>query len=188
MRRDLIHSVYLEGDFDQAIAALDKAMANDLLCTSEDSVFTFKHLGVMMAAREGTRERGKYYLLQLIKIDTAANIFDMYASDQIYQMFMNVKKEFESARAKPAAAKAGGTPADGTRPGDVPGSAGVTALTAPSSVPSGTVPPDRESGKPKNWKTWAWVGGGGTALLGLGLGFYILESQSPPRPVRFSVD
>jgi len=65
-----------------------------------DSVFIFKHLGVMYAAKYDTRERGKYFMHQLLMVEPTARIMDMYASDMIYMIFKNIQDEFDQTRGK----------------------------------------------------------------------------------------
>lgn len=92
----LIRKHYHEGDFEQAISILELSLKEKKIISHSDSVFTFKHLGVMYAANERTRERGKYYMLQLLTIEPTARIMDMYASDMIYMIFKNLQEEFAS--------------------------------------------------------------------------------------------
>ncbi|MEO8104195.1 MAG: hypothetical protein ABI790_16895, partial [Betaproteobacteria bacterium] len=89
-----LHGIYLDGDFDQAIKAMEAALKGKQALTHADSVFIFKHLGVMYAATPATREKGRYYMAQLIYIEPTAKILDMYASDMIYLIFRNVQEEF----------------------------------------------------------------------------------------------
>jgi hypothetical protein len=64
----------------------------------EDSVFLFKHLGVMHAAKYETREKGKHYMVKLLEVEPTAKILDMYASDMIYMIFKNIKDELDATR------------------------------------------------------------------------------------------
>jgi hypothetical protein len=93
-----IHQTYIDGDFDLAIELIEDALKYGGPFTHEDSVFIFKHLGVMHTARYETREKGKQYLLQLLHVEPTAKIMDMYASDMIYMIFKNIRDEFESSR------------------------------------------------------------------------------------------
>src|SRR4051812_15590847 len=79
-----VRKLYQDGEFDQAIGILETALKEKRVVDHSDSVFVFKHLGVMYAANESTRERGKYFMLQLLTIEPTARIMDMYASDMIY--------------------------------------------------------------------------------------------------------
>lgn len=91
-----VHAIYLEGEFDEAAVILEKARQSAVL-THGDSTFIFKHLGVIYAAREETREKGKYFMYKLLATEPVANILDMYASDMIYMVFNHVKAEFEAS-------------------------------------------------------------------------------------------
>ncbi len=91
-----IHAAYLEGDFDPAIEAIEDARKYGGPFSRQDSIFMFKHLGVMYAAKYETREKGKHFMLALLEVEPTAKILDMYASDMIYMIFKNVKDEFEA--------------------------------------------------------------------------------------------
>ena len=93
-----VRKLYLEGDFEEAIQNLEAALKSDSPLDHGDSVLIFKYLGVMYAANSETREKGKYYMHQLLSVEPTAKIMDMYASDMIYMIFKNIQDEFESSR------------------------------------------------------------------------------------------
>lgn len=100
MDTNKVHEIYLEGDFDQAIRSLDGQIKSRRPMTHQESVFVYKHLGVMYAAQQSTRDKGKFYMSELINIEPTAKILDMYASDMIHLIFRNVQEEFEVKRAR----------------------------------------------------------------------------------------
>jgi hypothetical protein len=93
-----VRKLYMDGEFEQAIAILDTCLKAKRAYSHADSVFIFKHLGVMHAARYETRERGKMYMHALLMVEPTARILDMYASDMIYMIFKNIQEEFEANR------------------------------------------------------------------------------------------
>ena len=93
-----IHSTYIDGDFDRAVEMLEDAMKYGGPFSHQDSIFIFKHLGVMYAAKYETRENGKHFMLQLLNVEPTAKIMDMYASDMIYMIFKNIQDEFASSK------------------------------------------------------------------------------------------
>ncbi len=95
-----VHKEYLDGDFDLAVEKLETALKSGETFSHSDSVFIFKHLGVMYTARYETREKGKQYMLRLLDVEPTARIMDMYASDMIYMIFKNIQEEFETSRVK----------------------------------------------------------------------------------------
>jgi hypothetical protein len=145
---NLIRKLYMDGDFDPASEILEKELKSDFTLNHTDSVFIYKHLGVMYAARYETRERGKMYMHQLLMTEPTAKIMDMYASDMIYMIFKNIQDEFETNRAR---------------------------LVRAQSLVNQNPPPD-STGSPKpnpgSGKTLAiWIG---AAAIGLGVGAYFL--------------
>jgi hypothetical protein len=97
-----VHTLYLEGEFDQAIAILEANLRDPRQYNLDDSIFIYKHLGVMYAASESTREKGRYYMHRLLMVEPTAKIMDMYASDMIYMIFRNIQEEFEASKTRPA--------------------------------------------------------------------------------------
>jgi hypothetical protein len=158
-----IHQLYLEGDFDHAIDMLEAALKYDRVKTHEDSVFAYKHLGVMYTAKYETREVGKKYMYQLLMIEPTARIMDMYASDMIYMIFKNIQEEVEMSRGKPRYA-AENLGKDTTHHGRTP------------------VPKEKK----RTWPYWA----AGTAVAGVGLGFtaYFLLGQEPKPGTDYVVE
>ena len=94
-----IHSAFINGDFDQATTPLESALQSKRAMSHADSVFTYKHLGVIYAAAAATREKGRFYLYQIVSLDPNANILDMYASDNIFLIFRNVQEDYKSKQA-----------------------------------------------------------------------------------------
>jgi hypothetical protein len=160
-----LHATYLDGDFDQAIHTMESALKSKKPLTHADSVFIFKHLGVMYAATPATREKGRYYMAQLIYIEPTAKILDMYASDMIYLIFRNVQEEFESKHpgyTKPVAAV--DTASKPVAAAPAPASTAAPATSAPSSKS----------------RTMYWVTGGAVVAAGtVGLLFVLLDDPKP---------
>jgi hypothetical protein len=155
-----VHKLYLEGDFDEAIELLETAIRERKSFTHADSVFFCKHLGVMYAAKYETREKGKYYMHQLLMVEPTAKILDMYASDMIYMIFKNIQDEFEESRMRL-------TRAEGHLKGN-----GQT-----DSMPVAKTPPRNEP-KASEGHPWVWVGAG-TALVAAGATTFFILNDKP---------
>ncbi len=97
----LIRKHYQDGDFDKTIPILESVLKSKQSLSRRDSVFTFKYLGVMYLAGESTREKGKYFLVQMLHVDPAERIADMYPSDNIYATFQTILTEFNASQGKP---------------------------------------------------------------------------------------
>jgi len=94
------HKLYLDGDFDGAIQLLKTNLREGEVHTHAESLFVFKHLGVMYTANYETREEGKRYMMRLLDVEPTAKIMDMYASDMIYMIFKNIQEEYEISKTK----------------------------------------------------------------------------------------
>ncbi len=165
------HKLYHDGDFEKAIALLEPTLKNGRLRTHGDSVFVFKHLGVMYAANADTRERGKYYMLQLLLIEPTARIMDMYASDMIYMIFKNIQEELATTQAKYANAQK-----------NLAGNSGNPAEPTPSDNP----PKPKEA----SHRSYFWVGATGAAvvIVGVGITAYFLSQDKPATVKTLSVN
>ncbi|HLP43608.1 MAG TPA: hypothetical protein VK465_19050 [Fibrobacteria bacterium] len=154
-----VRKLYLDGDFDLAIDQLEMALKYDSTFSHQDSVFSFKHLGVMHAAKYETREKGKLYMHKLLEVEPTARILDMYASDMIYMIFKNIQDEYHS----------------------------MNPVVAFDPEPRPELPPARETIKesvkePSKRKSLAWVGwttGALAAAGGIVLGYHMLKDDQP---------
>jgi hypothetical protein len=159
----LIHKHYLDGDFDQAIhhceAALNESLRGMRL-THADSIFLFKHLGVMYTAKYETRELGKKYMYQLLHVEPTAKIMDMYASDMIYMIFKNIQDEYAMGRVQSTARQ----PSE-----DAPGNS-----KGPGPEPEAG---QAETGTGFRWVPWAL---GGAIITGGAVAAYVLLSSGEP--------
>ncbi len=180
-----IHAIYTDGDFDKATQVLEKALTDKQVFTHADSTFVFKHLGVMYAANESTREKGKYYMMQLLTIEPTARIMDMYASDMIYMIFKNIKDEYDLSRERLQRAE---QHVAGNR-------ANPSPAPADSSRVASVIPMDKkQEAKPvevktkRNARKYYWLGGTGLALAGLGVtAFYFMEEKEVTSKVTYNV-
>lgn len=174
-----VHRLYLDGEFDAAIAMLEDNLKETRQYRHGDSVFIFKHLGVMYAAQYETREKGKYFMHKLLSVEPTARIMDMYASDMIYMIFKNIQEEFEQnrmllgdARHRPV------------RDENMPARDNLENRPERPSHPH--KPHARE--KASGGKGWVWAGAT-VAAVAVGVGaFYLINADSEPKVNRTEVE
>ena len=164
-----IHSLYLDGEFDAAIALLEADLKETRQYRHDDSVFIFKHLGVMYAAQYDTREKGKYYMNRLLSVEPTAKIVDMYASDMIYMIFRNIQDEFEQNRMFMGMQSQNRLRNDSL----------AEARPKKDSVQANPKVASQSSGGAK----WIW-GGAAVATVAAGVGAYFLLNEQQPKVVR----
>lgn len=162
-----VHQLYIDGEFDQAIGTLERALHSKQVLSHPESVFVFKHLGVMYCADDKTREKGKYYLYQLLTLEPGAKLLDMYASDMIYMIFNNLTEEFQATRGK-----------RGNAPRTAAAGTNAAASPATEAAPAGTpAAREEEDGSSGNRKTLYWVAGGAAGVAAaVGL-FFLLSGE-----------
>lgn len=156
-----LHEQYLEGDFDQAIRTLEVQLKTQKPMSHAESVFVFKHLGVMYAAQKSTQDKGKHYMHMLIAIEPTAKILDMYASDMIHLIFRNVQEEFEVKRARLAPA---------------PDTVAAAPAPDPDPVPAAPAAETKSSGSKK---TIFLAAAGAAVAVGALTAFFILSEDEP---------
>ncbi|MEO7426187.1 MAG: hypothetical protein ABI036_13450 [Fibrobacteria bacterium] len=167
-----VHRLYLDGDFEPAIAMLENALKEKGQYTHGDSVSIFKHLGVMYAAQSETREKGKYYMHKLLMVEPTAKIMDMYASDMIYMIYKNIQEEFEQNRALAA-------PEKNADQADSMPTRNQTPLAAENQARSRA---PKEEARASGSKKWVWAGAA-VVTVAAGAGAYYLLSQKPKQTV-----
>jgi hypothetical protein len=155
-----VRSLYLDGDFDEAIKILETGIKEKRPFDHDDSVFFCKHLGVMYAAKYDTREKGKYYMHMLLMVEPTARILDMYASDMIYMIFKNIQDEFDQTRMRLGRAEK-----------NLKGNAQTDSLPI-----TNTQKPNSES-KRSSGHPLIWVGAT-TAVVGVGVVAYFIFNNS----------
>lgn len=161
-----IHQLYLDGDFDEAIDKIETARLYGGPFNHDDSVFIFKHLGVMYTAKYETREKGKQHMMLLLQAEPTARIMDMYASDMIYMIFKNIKDEFDMSQAKMKNANKqlhGGQPEP-----------------EPEPTPKGKQAKSGDSEKSMSWIGWT---AGALAAAG-GVALYIHMNEEEAKPIK----
>jgi hypothetical protein len=158
-----VRKLYLDGDFEEAIKMLDGVLKEKRALTHEDSVLIFKHLGVMYAANYETREKGKYYMHQLLMVEPTARIMDMYASDMIYMIFKNIQDEFESSRAKLDRAES-----------HVIGNSQSQAMEKPIEKPV-----SKQPDPPHGHQAYYWLGATGAVAVAGVVAYVVLSNQDP---------
>jgi hypothetical protein len=167
-----IHQAYLDGDFDLAIDMIETAGKYAGPFSHSDSVFIFKHLGVMYTAKYETRELGKQNMMKLLHTEPSARIMDMYASDMIYMIFKNIQDEFEVSQAKLARAKGhlkGSSQTSGSNGGDTEATDELRDK-----------PPKGSTASVEKPRSHAWIGWTAAALAAAGgVTLYVLMADEP---------
>jgi hypothetical protein len=90
-----VHYQYNDGDFPAVITAIDEFTRTHKTYSRADSIFIAKHLAVVYTANPDTREKGKYYMYQMLDLIPSGDLVDMYVSDEIEKIFSYVKKEYD---------------------------------------------------------------------------------------------
>jgi hypothetical protein len=181
-----IHSDYNNGDFDAVVTALEKFKAGHVTYSRNDSVFIAKHLAVVYSANPVTREKGKYYMYQLLDMLPSAKLVDMFVSDEIDRIFEKVREEFlvrqqsfgvqeeqlNLPRKAPVSPTAGQTLTSQPGPND------------PGQTTNGETKPQPKSKSNKG--LWVAAGAAGLTVAGV-VTYLILSSTEEPDPIVYTI-
>lgn len=97
--RPALEHTYREGEFESLVKQILDFQKKNTTYSRKDSLFIARHLGVVYAANPATREKGKYYMHQILALNLEDNLVDLFVSDEILKTFDGVKNEFITARA-----------------------------------------------------------------------------------------
>jgi hypothetical protein len=158
-----IHALYMDGEFELAIKQLENASSKGLLKSHADSVFAYKHLGVMYAAQYETMEKGKGYMYRLLSIEPTVKILDMYASEMIYMIFRNVQAEYQIRTTDPKTLS----------------SVSASAVHSDSAKAKVYISAERR-------RTWPYWTAGALAVAWIGATTYFLLQEHPSQPSHYN--
>jgi hypothetical protein len=150
-----IRKNYLEGEFSKVIDSLEAWRKAGSQGSHSDSVFAYRHLGIVYASYETARVRAESYLNLLLRLEPRTEVLDPYISDAVEDFWDKVKIRNKKDLELPVGSGA-------LQPGktkDRPG---------PS---NGTV---ARGGFP-----WFWTAAG-IAVVGGAIAFYMIAQEPPP--------
>lgn len=173
-----ISKAYFEGEFQTVIDALEAFRRSGKAASREDSIYTFKYLGVVYAAEPATRLKAESYMYQLIRMAPKIDLLDLYISDTIHGIFLKVKGDYEDIERSRAVAAESGHRGD-------PGMAGSPSVPSTEGEPA----PVRKHGGLRIWAPIALGGAGlATAAYFLAALQRVEDENRSPRPVAVSVE
>jgi hypothetical protein len=175
-----IHSLYADGEFEKLVAEVSGFESRNKTYSHSDSAFIAKYLAVVYAANPETREKAKYYMYQLLKLQPEAQLMGMYANEEIEKLFDRMKKEYHVTYDSSASAPASAARPETLKP-DTVGRAIAPAPATPSTMLAPEAPREPRE-KRYRWGVIGMIAGplgkfavadtveGQSATAGLGLG------------------
>jgi hypothetical protein len=95
LNKSEISHAFFEGEFSRILPPLEMYRQSfPASATRDDSIFVYKYLSVIYAADSSTRHKAESFMFQLIKMNPAIELIDLYVSDTIESIFRNVKKDY----------------------------------------------------------------------------------------------
>ena len=179
LNRDRIRTNYNDGNFEVVEAEIMEFIKANPQYNRDDSIFVCKHLSVVYTSNPETREKGKYYMHLLLRLMPAADLVDMYVSDEIDRIFEKIRQEFVS-RNQPAGTSAQTAAAE---PAQKPAPEPVKtrrAVSAPAQESEPAEKPEKKSGSTTKY----WVAGGTAAAAAVLIAVLVLSADEPENPNR----
>lgn len=170
--RDLVHYMYMEGEFDKVQAALEHYRHSVDSLSDPDRIVVYKYLGVIYSARPETRVKGEGYLFSLLQIVPTITLLDMYISDAVESIFKNVQERYKTVTRErqdsgaPATAAAAETPPTGSR----------GAPRTPAARPA-------RKGSAK----WPYIAAAGAATAAAAVAFFVLSGPAEPEREAYTL-
>jgi hypothetical protein len=166
-----IRKNYLEGEFTRVSDSLEAWRMNGLIGSHADSVFTYRHLGIVYASNEVTHNRAESYLNLLLGLEPNIDMLDPYVSTTVEAFWDKVK-------ARNAKVKGVATPSS------------TSAVTNTANKHSNTTS-DNTTVRSKDGFPWLWTAAG-TVLVGGAVAFYFISQEQPAtvaaNPTEASLD
>ena len=165
-----VHFAYKDGDFDIVSQELEK-YARDFKGRKwlrEDSIFLYKHLAVVYTASPETREKGKYFIISMLRIMPSAEILDMYVSEEVDRIFLRTRQEF-LANMKMFAVDTSSIKIPTARP------LGKGVAYQDSANGSGNL----KSKESKGGVGWWWAAGGMTLVAAGAATYFVMQDDEP---------
>jgi hypothetical protein len=92
--RAAIQHEYQDGNFESVTRRISEFQLHNTAYTRDDSLFIAKNLAVIYCSNPATREKGKYWMNQMLRITPTAHLLDMYVSEDIDHVFEKVRSEY----------------------------------------------------------------------------------------------
>jgi hypothetical protein len=149
-----IRKNYLEGEFTKVSDSLEAWRMNGLIGSHADSVFTYRHLGIVYASNEITHNRAESYLNLLLGLEPNMDMLDPYVSTTVEAFWDKVKARNAKVKGRPAPQKI----------------QVVTKIT--------NTTPEKTTVSSKGDFPWLWTAAG-TVLVGGAVAFYFISQEQP---------
>ncbi|MDB5047519.1 MAG: hypothetical protein JWO30_590 [Fibrobacteres bacterium] len=171
--RKQLESVYRNGDLDSVVIYVKMGRPRVVFLDRSDSSLAFKYLGVIYAADSKTREKGRYYFNQLLRLDNQASITDLLPGESARSVFKEVREEFFELNPNLA------QPANAAPPPVA--AAPPIAAEEDSETPQALTPFPVPVAPKKQSHTWMWVTGGVVGVVAAGAGAAIFLIDPAPK-------
>jgi hypothetical protein len=181
-----VKSLYKDGEFEVIREELERFLKNaNSNASREDLITAYKYLGVVYGSKLGGKPQSETYFFRLLDLAPMVNLTELYVSSSVDQIFRDTRERFISEKQSSSAVDEYGNPktaedtkidpmAKAANKGKQADSLARLATKTPTKNTSQTQPRISE----KKVKVWPWVLG--AAVVGGGVGLYLMTSQSPP--------
>ncbi len=157
-----LRKLYLDGDLEKVAASLEAWRAKGMPGGHADSVFTYRHLGIIYASSEENQVRAESYLNLLLNLEPDIDILDPIVSPSVDAFWERVRTRHNKVT--------------GHRPKTAQGSLSSSASSTQSS---------RHKTQFEDEKTFPWMWATlGTVVVGGAVGIYLWDQSRSNSPSK----
>jgi hypothetical protein len=163
--QEKIHAWYYAGKVDSAVRAMERFQQKNKTFSRSDSLFLCKYLGVIYSMNPFDREKGGTLFAELLAVDSAASIEDMFAPPEVDSIFNALKPKVVPAPSHIAASTAPPEPSSGSSDSLHPA---TDTRKQPAAI-----------GNNSHRKQMFWIASGVAAATAVGVATYYIVSAEP---------
>ncbi len=152
----LIRNYYLDAEFIKVVDSLESWRKNGSVGSHSDSVFAYRHLGIVYASEEWTHNRSESYLNLLLRLEPQTDVLDPFISPSVESFWESVK----------------------TRSRRLLGVASADSAKKPATGREGKAASLEAD---KGGFPWLWTLAG-TAVTGGAIAYFLLTQEAPSEP------
>jgi len=181
-----VKGLYKEGEFEKVRDELETFLKKaDSHASREDKITAYKYLGVIYGSKPGGKPQSETYFFRLFDLAPKVNLTELYVSSSVDQIFRDTRERFIAEKQSSGSVDEFGNPKidDDTQGEQMTmaaqkGKASDSLGIKESKAPIKNEPKSQPKLGQKKMKVWPWVLG--AAVVGGGVGVYLMTSQAQP--------
>ena len=179
-----VKALYKDGEFEMIREELEIFLKSaDSDASREDRITAYKYLGVVYGTKLGGKPQAETYFFRLLDLAPIVNLTELYVSSSVDQIFRDTRERFIAEKQSASAVDEFGNPKTVVDAQAYPmarpkGKQTDSLARFATKTPIKNKPKAQPNLSDKKVKVWPWVLG--AAVVGGGVGLYLMTSQATP--------